>query len=170
MELLLRRRSIRRFLDREVPLEVLIKIVNVARHAPSGKNRQPWEFIIITDEDILKRLGNARRPSSEPLLNAKAAIAIVTDPNTPTHIEDGACVAIYVWLAAVSMGLGAVWINPGGVKEMYEILGLPEGRHLHSIIAIGWPAEKPKPKRLKRLSELVHINTYGNKLKEEVSL
>lgn len=164
-DLLINRRSIRNFQDKEVPFETLLKIVDIARHTPSGKNLQPWEFIIITDKSILNKLGEVRKPSSSPLLKAKAAIAVVTDPNSGTHLLDGACATLYLWLAATALGLGAVWINPAERKEMYEILKIPEGKHLLSILAIGWPAEEPKKKKLKELNEITHLNYYGNKLK-----
>ena len=165
LELLIKRRSIRNYQDKDIPFDILLKIIDVARYAPSGKNRQPWEFIVITERSILDKLGAVRQPSSNPLFKARAAIAVVTDPQASTHLLDGACATLYLWLAATALGLGAVWINPAERKEMYEILRIPKEKHLLSILAIGWPAEQPKEKKLKKLSEIVHVNYYGNKLK-----
>ncbi len=164
IEFLLSRRSIRKFKPEKVPLEVLERIVDVARQAPSARNAQPWEFIIITDKDTIDKLGKVSRAAS-PLLNAPAAIAVVSDPQTSpvTHQVDGALATLYAWLAIHALGLGAVWINSLRYEEMKEILGVPKEKVLLAILAVGYPDEQPKVKPRKPLKEVLHYERYGNR-------
>jgi len=165
LDFLLTRRSIRRFEDKEVPLDLLVKAVDVARFAPSAHNNQPWEFIIVTDKDKLEALSTMYR-WARPLKRAKACIAIVTDPELSprTHLIDGANATMYVWLALHALGLGAVWINALENEEMEKLLKIPENKTLLAILAIGWPAEKPEPRPRKKLEEVVYLEEYGRKL------
>ncbi len=163
IEFLLSRRSIRKFKPEPIPKETLLKIVDVARYAPSARNSQPWEFIIITDKDTIKKLSKTRGLASKPLEGATAAIAVITDPSISpnTHMIDGACATMYILLAAHALGLGAVWINALDHSEMKRILKIPENKFLLCIIALGYPDEKPEPKPRKPLEKLVHNETYG---------
>ena len=165
IEFLLSRRSIRRFEDKDVPLETLLKIVDVARYAPSAHNNQPWEFIIVTDRKKLEALAGMYRWAG-PLRRARACIAVVTDPKVSprTHLIDGANATMYVWLALHALGLGGVWINALENKEMKELLKIPEDKTLLAIMAIGWPAESPEPRPRKSLEEVAYIEEYGRRM------
>jgi len=162
IEFLLSRRSIRKFKDKEVSKDILLKILDIARYAPSARNAQPWEYIVITDKSIIRELSKTRGLASKPLENAAAAIAVVTDPSISpnTHMIDGACTTMYILLAAHALGLGAVWINALDHPVMKKILRIPESKFLLCIIALGYPDEKPKAKPRKPLNELVHYETY----------
>jgi len=164
IEFLVSRRSIRKFKPQKVPRELLFKIVDTARWAPSARNLQPWKFIVVTDKEVLKKLGSVSRAAS-PLLSAAAAIAVVVDPKTApiTYQVDGACAAMYVWLAAHALGLGAVWINSLKYEEMKDILGVPRDLVLPAVLAIGYPDESPHPKPRKPLEELVFYEVYGRR-------
>ena len=164
IEFLLTRRSIRKFEDKDVPLELLIKAIDVARYAPSARNSQPWEFIIVQDREKLEALADMYT-WARPLKRAKACIAVVTDPkiSPQTHLVDGANATIYLWLALHALGLGAVWINALENKEMKKALKIPDDKNLLAILAIGWPAERPKPRPRKSLEEILYFEEYGKK-------
>ncbi len=164
IDFLLSRRSIRKFKPDPVPRELLLKIVDIARWAPSAKNLQPWEFILVTDREKLRKLGEIS-PATRPLLNATAAIGIVADPKLApvTYHVDGANATMYAWLAAHALGLGAVWINSLRYEEMKRILGVPDVKVLVAVLALGYPDEEPKPKPRKSLEELVHYEEYGRR-------
>lgn len=166
IQFLLTRRSIRRYLDKPVQRELLLKIIDVARYAPSAKNLQPWEYIIVEDRNILERLSKIHA-GAKPLEKTSSAIVVVVDKEvSPTsYLVDGANTVMYLMLAAHAYGLGTVWIQTlRNIDEIRKILNIPENKIPVAIIAIGWPAEKPSPKPRKPLEELVHINKYGNKL------
>jgi len=164
LDFLLTRRSIRKFQDKEVSLDLLKKAVDIARYAPSAHNNQPWEFIIVTNREKLEALSEMYI-WAKPLKAAKACIAIVTDPKLSprTHLIDGANATMYVWLALHAMGLGGVWINALENKEMKKALKIPDDKNLLAILAIGWPAERPKPRPRKSLEEILYFEEYGKK-------
>ncbi len=166
LKFLLTRRSIRKFKKKPVDLNLILKILDVARYAPSAKNSQPWEFIVVTDEAVRERLSRIHMWAS-PIRKAPIAIVVVCDKNaSPTSYHvDCANATMYVMLAAHALGLGTVWIQTlRNVDEIKEILKIPEGKIPIAILALGWPDEKPEPKPRKRLEEIVYMSTYGNRL------
>lgn len=170
-EFLLTRRSIRKYRDEEVPTDLIIKAIDIARYAPSAHNRQPWEFVIVKDRDKLNALAEAYRGGG-PLREAKVAVVVLADKDQThaSHLVDGAIVTTYLWLALHCLGLGAVWIqtlhNPEGFAEAIKA---PENKFPVAVLAIGWPAESPPPGKRKGINELVHIDEYGIRLEEDSS-
>lgn len=167
IEPLLKRRSIRRYEDREVPLDLVVKVLDIARWAPSARNAQPWEFVIVNDREILNMLSRIHIGAG-PLKKAPVAVIVLCDSTKApvTYQVDCANVALYVMLAAYCMGLGTVWINPlRNIEEVREVIKAPNNMVPIAIIAMGYPAEGPKPKPRKPINEIVYINTYGSRLK-----
>ena len=145
-----------------MPPELIEKMLEAARWAPSSANTQPWEFIVITDVEIKRKI--SRSFNFGPFLNeAPLAIAVIVDRlRSPLPIQDGSVAAYAIWLAAHDLGLGACWINPnipGGIKK---ILGIPFTKKLITVMAIGYPDEAPVHSR-KKLSDLVYFEKHGNK-------
>lgn len=163
LQFLMSRRSVRRYRDEEVDERLLYEVLEVARWAPSSKNRQPWEFILIRNPKILKELSK-HSSNAKPLEKAKAAVAVIVDVKTSpkTYLLDAANVTLYILLAAHALDLGSVWINALDNEGMREVLKIPEGKTLVSIIALGWPEEQPEHRPRKRLREILHIDYYGN--------
>lgn len=168
IDFLLTRRSIRRFEDRDVPDDVIKKILDVARFAPSARNRQPWVFIVVRDKGTLEKLASLHHGAA-PLRNAPVAIVVACnhEESSVSYQVDCACASMYIMLAAHALGLGSVWIqalrNP---MEIREAVGLPENYTPVSIIALGYPAEKPEPKPRKNLEEIAFRERYGVKFVE----
>jgi nitroreductase len=156
IEFLLTRRSIRRYEDREVPEDLIRRVLDAARFAPSARNRQPWRFVVVRDPEIRGRLSAFHR-GARPLANAPLGIIVACDSEeSPVSYQvDCANAAMYVMLAAHALGLGTVWIQALRDKEAIQrLVGLPENIVPVAIIAMGWPAEKPEPKPRKDLEEL----------------
>ncbi|NPA97376.1 MAG: nitroreductase family protein [Crenarchaeota archaeon] len=159
IDFLLSRRSIRVFEDRDVPTDLLLKAIDVARYAPSARNSQPWRFYIVKRRDILDKL-SAIHGGATPLRRAKAAIIVTSVPSESpaSHQVDAALAAMYLWLALHCLGLGAVWIQTlRNVEEVRSIAGIPSSEVPIAILAVGWPAEKPSPKPRKPLESVVKI-------------
>lgn len=166
LKLLLSRRSIRVFENREVSDELIKRILDVARYAPSAKNSQPWEFIVVRDEEVKRRLASIHR-YAYPLQGAPVAIAVLCNPklSPDSYLVDCANATIYLMLAAHALGLGTVWIQSlRNVKEINEILGAPEDRVPVALIALGWPAERPEARPRRELKEIVYMNRYGERI------
>ena len=163
LDFLKSRRSIRRFKSEKPPLFLVLKVLDVARFAPSAKNSQPWEFIVVDDPNVKEKLARIH-VGARPLENAPMAIVVVSDKTrSPTsYLVDGANAVMYILLALHAVGLGGVWIQTlRNIKEIQEILSIPEEKIPVAIIALGYPDESPKPKPRRPLEELVHYNKYG---------
>ncbi len=159
------RRSIRKYRKEPIPEELLLKVLEAGRWAPSAKNSQPWNFIVLKDEKVRRDVAEAF-PPGRFLAEAACGIAVVTDPKASNHaVEDGAAATQNMLLAAHALGLGACWLGVyGGVYEekVKEILGVPKEKLLISVISLGFPAETPTKTR-KSLDEILFTNKYGEK-------
>lgn len=159
------RRSIRKYTKDPVPEDLIVKILDAGRWAPSASNRQPWSFIVLKDEEVRRKIAEATT-YGKFLAEAPLGIAVVVDPQASTHpAEDGAIAAQNMLLAAHALGLGACWI--GSYNSFYEekiktILSIPKNKRLLSIISIGFPAESPTKTR-KELRQIVFTDQYGKK-------
>lgn len=108
LDLLMKRRSIRKYKDQEVEKEILDKILTGALTAPSSKNRMPWELIVVNDKELLDKLGDFRGVASSPLKSAALAIIVLADPEkSEIWIEDASIVSIVIQLVSESLGLGS---------------------------------------------------------------
>jgi nitroreductase len=162
LEAIRTRRAIRRFKPEPVPPELIEKMLEAARWAPSSVNSQPWEFIVITDPVTRKRMSRAFVIGSF-LNEAPLAIAVVVDRlRTTLPLQDGTLAAYAIWLAAHDLGLGACWINPNIPFGIRRILDIPFTKKLVTVLAIGYPAETPVHTR-KKLSDFVFFEKHGNK-------
>lgn len=169
IEFLLTRRSIRKYRPDPVPLEIIRKVLDVARFAPSARNQQPWIFIVVTDKELKDKLASIY-PWRQPIADAPAGIAVACDkeasPNS--YEQDCSAVALYIMFAAHALGLGTCWhaLYAGDEKRrrVKELLGLPDKYEPVVLLSIGWPAESPQPRPRKPLSEIAFVNFYGNRI------
>lgn len=171
LDLLMKRRSIRKYEDREISKETIDNIIKGALTSPSGRNLRPWELIVVTDKDVLKELGKSRGQSSSHIADAPLGIVIAVDPTaTDIWIEDATIIATTIMLTASSYGLGTCWIQArkrvgvdgddveGIIKNALDI---PAGHRVECMIAIGYPDEKKSPYNEKTLPyEKVHYNKF----------
>ncbi len=162
IEFLKTRRSIRRFKKEKVPMEIIEKILDVARYAPSAHNSQPWRFIVIDDRDVLDKLSRIHG-GGKPLKNAPQAIIVACDERASpdSYLLDCANATIYIQLAAHALGLGTVWIQTmRNIDDIRKILGMPGHIVPASILAIGYPDEEPEPRPRIQLEKIICINKY----------
>lgn len=166
IKFLLTRRSIRKFKKDPVPLDIVKRILDVARYAPSAGNRQPWIFIVISDPEIKSRLAKVHR-WAYPLEEAPMGIVVACnkDVSPDSYHVDCANATMYIMLAAHAYGLGTVWLQTlRNVEDIQKILNLPANYIPVSMLAIGYPAESPSPKPRKDLKEIAYLNSFGNTL------
>ncbi len=171
LDLLMNRRSIRKYKDQEVPKEIIDKIIQGALTSPSGRNKKPWELVVVTDKEILTRLGNARGPASWPMKNAPLGIVVVADPEvTDVWVEDSSIIATVIQLTAQSLGLGSCWLqvrkrlSEDGKeveKNVKEILNIPENYRVECMISLGYPDEEKTGHNIETLKfDKVHYNKF----------
>lgn len=169
VEDILTRRSVRRYTDAPVSDADRELILRAAMAAPSGVNRQPWEFVVIDDKDVLKRLADSL-PYAKMVAGAPIAIAVcgnsdrfLDGDDATLWVQDLAAVSENILLSAHALGLGAVWtcLYPHGdrMTPVSEILGLPSSVIPFSLIPVGYPADTHKPMD-KWHPDRVHLNRY----------
>ncbi len=153
-EIILKRRSIRRFRGDIPEREVLERMVNAARLAPSAANKQPLEYIIIDDSELLPKVFKALRwaayiaPKGTPPegYEPRAYIMILVNKDIAIkeYPRDIGASAENIILTGLEEGLGSCWIRSFDRKYLSELLNLPANIELDSVIAIGEPDESPK--------------------------
>jgi nitroreductase len=166
------RRSIRKYEDRDLPDPLIRELLDLARHAPSSVNGQPWCFSILKERERKKRLADIKnrhcpeekREFRADFLETAPVIVVVSVDSRRGYerdVENGILAAGYLLLAAHSRSLGAVYLSayrnddPLLSKEIKELLALPEEVNPVSIIPIGYPAETPAPKVLRPLDGMI---------------
>lgn len=172
ISLIRKRRSIRRFLDRQVETRKIDSLIEAALRSPSSMGRNPWEFIVVSDRDLLEKLSRAKQHGSTFLKNAPLGIVICANPEkSDMWIEDSSIASIFVHLAAESMDLGSCWIqirgrmyDEGMTADAYvrETLNIPQELNVESIVAVGYADEKKPPHTKEELQyEKVFLDRYG---------
>ncbi len=166
LDIILKRRSIRRYKPDPVPNQSIKKLVEACRWAPSGGNRQPWRLILIRDPKIIK-LVKAFAPgligTLPPLMIAVCAHA--TDESNKITIMDVAMATENMLLTATALGLGACLIGSFNEAAVREILEIPSEVRLMLLMTVGYPAETPNPPQKKLCDEIAFENQYGTKIK-----
>ena len=156
LDAIAKRRSVRRFTGGPVPREDLLRIVDAGRLAASGHNRQPWDFILVTDPDLMAKITER---CSAWMADAGAIIVLVVDPASRWWLEDGSAAAQNVLLAATDLGYGSCWVEGTMLPhEDYfkEVFGIPQERRILTLIPIGVPEVWPEMKEKRSLAEVVH--------------
>jgi len=168
------RRSIRQFKPKPVETDKIGKLVEAALRSPSSMGRNPWEFIVITEPELLDKLSRSKEHGSSFLKNAPLSIVVCADPQEcDVWVEDASIASIFIHLAAHGLGLGSCWIqvrermhDAQTTAEEYiqQILNIPANLKIESIIAIGYPDEqKPGHSKDQLQYQKVHLNSHGNR-------
>jgi len=160
------RRSIREYQEKPVPQELVTELLKAAMAAPSAGNQQPWEYLVITDREILKECPRIN-PHPEMALKAPLGIMVcgsLEGRRFPKYwVVDCAAAVQNILLAAHAFGLGAVWTgvcpDEERMAQFGDLLGLPETVKAHTLILLGYPVELP-PRQDRFKPERVHYNEW----------
>ncbi len=152
MSIIYQRRSIRKFIDREVPDELVVEVIRAAMHAPSGCNQQPWHFVVVKDPKTKEKIVEIH-PYAKAVLSAPVAVLVCGDPSLEKckgfWVQDCSAATENLLLRAVELGLGAVWCgvypDPEKIKKFSQLFNLPDHVIPFALVPIGYPAEKPTP-------------------------
>lgn len=157
------RRSIREYADKPISKEILEKIVDAGRFAPTARGVQPWEFIVATDGEKLKRIADLAE-NGRFFAQSKACIAVFCN-DTKYYLEDGCAATENILLMATALGIGTCWV--AGDKKPYcgeisVLFNVPMAYKLVSLIALGWPKAEDslKEKDKKSLKEVLHWEKF----------
>lgn len=160
------RRSIREYLDKPIPEELVNKLLAAAMAAPSAVNQQPWEFVVITEKSILEKFPTIN-PYTQMAASAPLAILVCGDLKAETApgywVIDCAAATQNLLLCAHALGLGAVWTgtypNEDRMDAYSELFGLPEYVVPHSLVILGYPVQQP-PSVDRFKTERIHHNGW----------
>ncbi|MFH2067915.1 MAG: nitroreductase family protein [Candidatus Omnitrophota bacterium] len=161
------RRSVRSYRDKPVPPEVLTRILEAARMAPSGGNRQPWKFVVVADVAARKRLaeaaGNQNFVADAPVVIAAVGLdpGRVMSCGIPADPVDVAIAIDHITLAAAEEGLGTCWIGAFSQEKVCQVLQIPASFKVIELLVLGYPADSPRPKLRKPLAEIVCYNKFS---------
>lgn len=163
IEAIKKRRSVREYKDKTISKEILQNLVDAARFAPTARNVQPWEFVVITHPDTLKKIG-ALAENGRFMAQAKACIAVFC-ADTKYYLEDGCAATQNLLVSATALGIGSCWV--AGDKKPYceqvsSLLNVPASFKLVSLIALGYP-EKEESLRVtdkRSLEEVIHWEKF----------
>ncbi|HEX7402238.1 MAG TPA: nitroreductase family protein [candidate division Zixibacteria bacterium] len=164
------RRTIRTFTGKKVPKEDLEKIVDAGRVAPSAVNRQMWDFVVVTEKDVLDDIVHHFKAGRKygtyedgKFDGCSAIIAVILDEKNEYWIEDGSSATVSMLLAARGLGWGSCWIE-GGVRphedHFKELLSVPKGKRMLLMIALGEPVKCSPPPSKKTLTEIIHWEKF----------
>ena len=154
------RRSVRRFKPEPIPKDVLSRIVNAGRLAPTARNVQLWEFVVVTDAAKRQQIADIAE-YGKFIAEAPACIVVLSQP-AKYYLEDGSAATTNMLLAAHGLGLGACWV--AGDKKPYaaqivSVCEAPPEFKLVAMIALGHPAKIPAPKK-RSLQDVLHWEAF----------
>ncbi|MFX0138499.1 MAG: nitroreductase family protein [Candidatus Hodarchaeota archaeon] len=157
LKFLKERRSIRSFQNKSIPENEIEMILEAGRWTPSASHRQPWEFIVIKNKEILKEISK-NAYYGYFIEEAPVAIAIVgknkTSPNW--YIIDTSLASMNMMLMAWSLGIGTCWIGALNRGKVKTLLGLGGNDYLLTVLPFGYiRGEIPEPKARKSLNKIV---------------
>lgn len=173
-ELLKHRRSSRLFTGEPVDKDVVCDLMRAALMSPSGHRINPWEFILVDDEETLKHLSKSKEHGAGLIEGAPMAIVVIADTTkTDVWIEDCSIATIILQLAAEELGLGSCWVQirrrmdaDGNMAEdnVRNLLGIPAHYAVLSIVAVGHKAREAKPFDEDNMQwDKIHIGNFGGK-------
>ncbi len=163
LENIAERKSVRKYLNKSVEEDKIDAIVKAGMAAPSGMDRRPWEFVVVTDREALDSMA-AKLPYAKMLTNAPLAIVVCGDTTRSSYwYLDCSAATQNVLLAAEALGLGAVWTAAYPYEDRIDVVrqntGLPENIVPLCVIPIGYP-DGPQKAKDKFDPQRVHRNKY----------
>ena len=162
IDLILSRRSIRNYENKNIPEELLQQILEAGRQAPSAANRQPIRFVVVTNQDILTKLCDTfitRFVKAAPV--AIAGCADVKSLLTGKWAVVDTTIAMQnMVIAAWALEIGSCWIGACNEEKVKKLLKIPDKWKFVGLLTLGYPAEQPKPRKKKQFEELFNFNNF----------
>ena len=162
LEVMLKRRSVREFEDTEITTEQINKILQAALLAPTSRNRQPCNFLVISNKDTLKKLSECKNTGAQLLARCNKAVVVVANEDiADTWIEDSSIALTYMHLMATELGLGSCWVQmhlrdkngEDAEKLVCKTVGIDDFYRVVGIMALGVAKTNPEPHTLDELDK-----------------
>jgi nitroreductase len=164
LEVIKKRRSVRSFKEQDLPQDMVEKLLEAARWAPSAGNVQPWAFVVVRSQETKQKLSTAAS-SQKSLEEAPIVIVVCADEERAEEsygvrgktlycLQDTAAAVQNILLTACSLGLGSCWIGAFREEEVRRTINAPKTMRPVALIPIGYPNETP-PARGRRLTSKI---------------
>jgi len=164
LQLMLNRRSVRKYTGEPIPEDKLKLILQAGLSSATSKNHKPWEFVVVQEKEILQELAKCRVGAAKMLENAGCAIVVFANTEVTPDVwaEDCSIAMSNMHLMADALGLGSCWIqgrcreaeNGQSTEEFCrKLLDVPEQFALEAILSIGVPTERPAGYTVEDLKE-----------------
>ncbi len=160
------RRSIRKYSNKPVEEEKLLKVLEAARLSPSARNVQEWKFIVVKDPETRQRLTEA---IAQPFVGEAPIILVCCGIETsglmkcgqPRYTIDVSIATAYMILEAYELGLGTCWLGSFDENKVKNVLDIPqEDVRVVAITPLGYPSESPSQRPRKELEEIISYDKY----------
>jgi len=166
LSLLKSRRSIRIYQDKPIPQDLLLQIVEAGRWAATAANLQPWHFVVVTDPETRKRIGEVARfffIKSPHVEKAPVVMVLGFDTRKGKYGRyDVTLAGGNMMTMATSLGLGTCWIGAFDEPKVKEILEIPKSIEVIGLITLGYPDEKAEVPPRVELEKIVHWESWSN--------
>jgi nitroreductase len=166
------RRSVRSYRSDPIPDDVLKRVLNAARIAPSGNNRQPWKFVVVKDEaikqDLVPAMDNQRFVAEAPIIISACGCNIHANRGgymgDLSMLVDVTIAMDHLILAARAEGLGTCWVCAFDNKEVKKILNIPADFQVVAITPLGYPqGERFQPVKFRKpLAEIICVDKFSS--------
>ena len=162
------RRNVREFAEEAIPDADLDRVLEAGRIAPSSQNNQPWDFVVVTDREMLRELSGVWRGGGHIARAAAAVALVIGDEEEPRVRErnrfDIGQATMQMMIAAADLGIGTGHAAVSEQAKAQAILGFPDGRFCAYLMSLGYPAERPlapirNPNR-RPFDDVVHRNGW----------
>lgn len=159
------RRSIRKFTEDAVSPEKVSQVLEAARLAPSWKNLQAWEILVVTDSRKRREVAEALEgnPAQKGITQAPVLLVVCADPDMSGvmgdkeyYMADIGIIMAHIMIQAAEIGLGTVFIGLFDENKIREILPVPEKYRIVALTPLGYPEKQPAPRPRKGIEEIVH--------------
>ena len=163
------RRSVRAYETRQIPDDVLMRVLEAGRVAPSASNSQPWHFIVVKSPE--KREVLSKRMFTKFLVESPVVIVGCGERERRFHLVDVSIAMQQMVLAATAEGLGTCWIGDFDEKVVRDLLKLPDKYTVVCLLAVGYEREKMdltakllRTRNRKNIEEIVSLEEFGKTL------
>jgi nitroreductase len=186
MDVILQRRSIRKYKNDDIPHDMLDQVLEAARWAPSWANTQCWEFVIVKDGELKERLRDTLtpwNPARNAMVQAPVVLAACGKRGVAGYrrgeqvtirgdwlLFDVALALHNLSLSAYSLGLGTVHVGAFDAVKAAEIIDVPTGIEVVELMPIGYPDESPGSPPRKEISSFVYSNKYGTEYNSNIKM
>jgi nitroreductase len=163
IDIIMGRRSVRKYRAEKIPKEILKRILTAGRYAPSAANKQPWHFIVITDQEIKEKLSTERWTNSFIKDSAFTIVGCAYQGNVFSRIWSTIDTTIALQnmvIAAWSLGIGSCWVGDFDEAEVRRMLRVPHRWKIISLISFGYPDETPKITPRRSLKKIISHDRF----------